>query len=102
MRRRNQRQPLDLEFLEDLGYLPTELLEAMRVRGTRIRPGRSTRAYPTPDGTMEVEEMEALIRFLGGHYAYFNLTLITHWGEAVEDTLGTETDAEEDPLNLEG
>ena len=74
MRRRNQQQPLDVELLEDLGYLPSELVDALRIRGTRFRPGRSTRAYPTPHGTMEVEEMEALIRFLGGHYAYFNLT----------------------------
>ena len=102
MRRRNQLQPLDFELLEDLGWLPSELVDTLRLRGTRVRPGRSTRAYPTPHGSIEVQEMEALIRFLGGHYAYFNLTAITHWNEEVVDTLGTETDAEEDALGLEG
>ena len=102
MRRRNQLQPLDFELLEDLGWPPSELVDTLRLRGTRVRPGRSTRAYPTPHGSIEVQEMEALIRFLGGRYAYFNLTAITHWNEEVVDTLGTETDAEEDPLGLEG
>ena len=77
-------------------------MDALRIRGTRFRPGRDARAYPTPHGAMEVEEMEALIRFLGGQYAYFNLTVISHWTEGVVDTLGTETDAEADPLRLDG
>ena len=75
-----------------------QLLGSMLLWGTRVLPARSTRAYPTARGSMQVEEMEALVRYAGGHYIYWNLSLITHWGEAVVDDLGADGDAEEDPL----
>ena len=45
---RGRRQPLDLELMADLGYLPWQVLSTMETAGRRFRTAHSVRGYNTP------------------------------------------------------
>ena len=40
-----------------------------------------SRAYPTTVGHMEVEEMEGRVKYLGQHYVYWCVSVVTHFRE---------------------
>ena len=75
--RRGHRQPVDLCLLQALGYLPRAMYQAMGLRGTRVQLARASRTYLTTRGHVEVQEVEARVRFRGSHYVYWNLQCIT-------------------------
>ena len=61
--RRGHRQPVDLWLLQSLGYLPRTMYQAMGLRGTRVQLARASRIYVTTHGHLEVQEVEARVRF---------------------------------------
>ena len=77
MARRGHRQPVDLTLMNALGYLPDVVFGAMAIPRTVVRLARTTRFYPTGQGHVEVQEMEARVRFLGHHYAYWCLQVVS-------------------------
>ena len=70
-------QPVDLWLLQALGYLPQDAYRAMALPATRARTARSSQVYPTAQGHLEVQEVEARGRFRGRHYAYWRLQHLT-------------------------
>ena len=77
--RRGHRQPVDLWLLQSLGYLPREMYQVMGLRGTRVQLARASRIYLTTRGHLEVQEVEARLRFRGCHYVYWNLQCLTSY-----------------------
>ncbi len=61
MARRDHRQPVDLTLMNALGYLPDVVFGAMAIPRTVVRLARTTRFYPTGQGHVEVQEMEARV-----------------------------------------
>ena len=44
-----------------------------------MRLARTTRFYPTGQGHVEVQEMEARVKFLGRHYAYWCVQVVMYY-----------------------
>ena len=90
--RRGRPQPLDLNFLCDLGYLPEELLLTMQSEGTTFRLARSERCYSygPGGGHLHVEEMEALVEYVGYQHVYWNLQILTSYA----DPLASDTESD--------
>ena len=76
---RGRPQPLDLEFLYDLGFFPEELLATLQIPQTFFCLARSVRHYETSHGHLEVEEMEGLIEYTGYLHTYWVLQITTHF-----------------------
>ena len=70
MARQGRPQPLDLDLLADLGFLPVELLTTMQVPGTTFWLARSVRHYGTFEGHLHVEGMAGLVEYVGYHHIY--------------------------------
>ena len=79
MARRGHRQPVDLPLMNALGYVPDVVCAVMAVPRTVVRFARTTRFYPTGQGHVEVQEMEASVKFLGRHYAYWCVQVVTYY-----------------------
>ena len=62
-----------------IGYIPGALVDTMELPGTTYRLARTARAFPTARGHVQIEEMEARVKYLGGHYLYFCVSVITHF-----------------------
>ena len=98
--RRGRAQPLDLNFLCELGYLPEDLLLTMQSAGTTFRLARSERFYSYGPGAghLHVEEMEALVEYTGFQHVYWNLQILTSYTEPLasdtESDCGSSTDSE--------
>ena len=87
MLRRGRPQPIDMQLLAGLGYLPGPVFDSMCLQGASWQPARSERTYPTPRGYVHVEEVEALITYPGGHCAYWCMHVTGHYaGEPPSDS----------------
>ena len=76
--RRGHRQNFDVRLMAAISYIPGALVDTMELPGTTYRPARTARAFPTARGHVQIEEMEARVKYLGGHYLYFCVSVITH------------------------
>ena len=65
--------------MEAIGYIPSVLVDTMERRGTEDRLARSLRAFPTARGHVQIEEMEGRVKYLGHHYVYWCVSVITHF-----------------------
>ena len=79
--RRGHRQNIDLRLMQALGYLPSVLVQTMELPRTTFGLARTSRAYPTLQGHVEVEEMEGRVKHLGQHYVYWCVSVVTHFRE---------------------
>lgn len=50
----------------------------MELLGTTFRLARTSRAFPAV-GHVEIEEMEGRVKYLGHHYVYWCVSVITHF-----------------------
>jgi len=44
---------------------------------------RNARAFPTGNGHVQIEELEARGRFAGNHYFYYCSSIVTHFAEEI-------------------
>ena len=76
--RRGRPQPLDLEFLTDLDFLPEELLATSQIPQTFYYLSRSVRLFETHHGHLEVDEMEGLVEYTGYLHVFWVLQITTY------------------------
>ena len=80
--RRGHRQNFVVRLMAAIGYIPGALVDTMELPGTTYRLARTARAFPTARGHVQIEEMEVMearVKYLGGHYLYFCVSVITHF-----------------------
>jgi len=44
---------------------------------------RNARAFPTGNGHVQIEELEARGRFAGNHYFYYCSSIVTHFAQEI-------------------
>ncbi|MCV6613939.1 MAG: hypothetical protein OIF35_03105 [Cellvibrionaceae bacterium] len=78
MPRRGHPEPVDMEWLAERGYLPEMVLNTMALQGTTWQAAQSERSYPTANGYVHLEEVEATITYAGGRHAQLQEQEIVH------------------------
>lgn len=81
--RRGHREKYDISLMSAVGYLPATLVERMERAGSTYVRARNARAFPTGNGHVQIEELEARGRFAGNHYFYYCSSIVTHFAEEI-------------------